>query len=328
MNWTKKQKQVIDARNRNLLVSAAAGSGKTAVLVERIVQLVSDSTHPIDIDKLLVMTFTNAAAAEMRERISLAIEKKLGENPESLHLQAQAALVPHAQITTIDSFCLNLIRNHFNLLDIDPSFRIGDEGELILLKADVMEQMLEEYYGREDEAFERFVDTYATGKSDSGIEDYIMQVYTFAQSNPFPQQWLNQCKREMELVEEGSLEETLWMKYLLKDTSLQLKELACQLREAMDICMQPGGPECYLPNLQEEFEMLNRLSGAGDYETLNQRLSQVSFGRLAAARGKDIDPEKKGLVTECRDRVKKAVGELRDQYGVQTEKEADRKSVV
>ena len=140
MNWTKKQKQVIDARNRNLLVSAAAGSGKTAVLVERIVQLISDSTHPIDIDKLLVMTFTNAAAAEMRERISLAIEKKLGENPESLHLQAQAALVPHAQITTIDSFCLNLIRNHFNLLDIDPSFRIGDEGELILLKADVMEQ--------------------------------------------------------------------------------------------------------------------------------------------------------------------------------------------
>ena len=322
MNWTKKQKQVIDARNRNLLVSAAAGSGKTAVLVERIVQLISDSTHPIDIDKLLVMTFTNAAAAEMRERISLAIEKKLGENPESLHLQAQAALVPHAQITTIDSFCLNLIRNHFNLLDIDPSFRIGDEGELILLKADVMEQMLEEYYGRGDEVFERFVDTYATGKSDSGIEDYIMQVYTFAQSNPFPKEWMNQCKKEMELVAEGNLEETLWMKYLLKDTSLQLKELAGQMREAMDICMEPGGPECYLPNLQEEFEMLNRLAQAGDYETLNQRLRQVSFGRLAAARGKDIDPEKKSLVTECRDRIKKAVGELKEQYGAQTKKEA------
>ena len=322
ISFTEKQQQVIDARDCNLLVSAAAGSGKTAVLVERIVGMVSDRAKPVDIDRLLVVTFTNAAAAEMRERISLAIEKKLGENPESLHLQAQAALVPHAQITTIDSFCLNLIRNHFNLLDIDPSFRIGDEGELILLKADVMEQMLEEYYGRGDEVFERFVDTYATGKSDSGIEDYIMQVYTFAQSNPFPKEWMNQCKKEMELVAEGNLEETLWMKYLLKDTSLQLKELAGQMREAMDICMEPGGPECYLPNLQEEFEMLNRLAQAGDYETLNQRLRQVSFGRLAAARGKDIDPEKKSLVTECRDRIKKAVGELKEQYGAQTKKEA------
>ena len=136
MNWTEKQKQVIDARNRSLLVSAAAGSGKTAVLVERIVQLISEGENPLDIDQLLVMTFTNAAAAEMRERVSIAIEKKLKENPESLHLQAQAALVPYAQITTIDSFCLNLIRNHFNLLDVDPAFRIGDEGELILIRAE------------------------------------------------------------------------------------------------------------------------------------------------------------------------------------------------
>ena len=146
MNWTEKQKQVIDARNRSLLVSAAAGSGKTAVLVERIVQLISEGENPLDIDQLLVMTFTNAAAAEMRERVSIAIEKKLKENPVSLHLQAQAALVPYAQITTIDSFCLNLIRNHFNLLDVDPAFRIGDEGELKLIREEVMAELLEEKY--------------------------------------------------------------------------------------------------------------------------------------------------------------------------------------
>ena len=169
MRWTEKQQQVIDSRERNLLVAAAAGSGKTAVLVERIIQMISEGEHPLDIDKLLVMTFTKAAAAEMRERISLAIEKKLSKNPEDSHLQMQSTLVHHAQITTIDSFCLGLIRDYFNLLDVDPGFRIGDEGETLLMKADVMEQMLEEYYEKEDAVFEQFVDTYATGRSDNGI---------------------------------------------------------------------------------------------------------------------------------------------------------------
>ena len=153
MKWTPRQKEVIDARGSNLLVSAAAGSGKTAVLVERIINLICDEEHPVDIDHLLVMTFTNAAAAEMRERISQAIERKLEEEPGRAHLQIQAALVHRAQITTIDSFCLSLIRDHFNLLDMDPGFRIGDEGELMLLKADVMDQLLEEYYESGDKVF-------------------------------------------------------------------------------------------------------------------------------------------------------------------------------
>ena len=127
VNWTEKQQQVIDSRNRNLLVSAAAGSGKTAVLVERIIHMISEGEHPLSIDQLLVMTFTNAAAAEMRERVSAAVDKLLAERPEDEHLWLQAALIPQAQITTIDSFCLNLIRNHYSSLKIDPSFRIGDE---------------------------------------------------------------------------------------------------------------------------------------------------------------------------------------------------------
>ena len=186
VNWTREQMQVIESRGMNLLVSAAAGSGKTAVLVERIIRMVTEGDHPLDIDRLLVMTFTNAAAAEMRERIGAAIDKKLEEMPENEHLQMQAALVHHARITTIDSFCLDLIRNHFNMLDLDPAFRIGDEGELTLLRGDVMEEMLEEYYSLGGERFVRFVETYASGKGDGGIEDYIMQVYTFSQSNPEP----------------------------------------------------------------------------------------------------------------------------------------------
>ena len=169
VNWTREQMQVIESRGSNLLVSAAAGSGKTAVLVERIIRMVTEGEHPLDIDRLLVMTFTNAAASEMRERISAAIEKKLEEMPENEHLQMQAALVHHARITTIDSFCLDLIRNHFNMLDLDPAFRIGDEGELILLRADVMQEMLEDYYTDSEDRFVRFVETYACIIFPSGI---------------------------------------------------------------------------------------------------------------------------------------------------------------
>ena len=195
VKWTEKQQQVIDSRNRNLLVSAAAGSGKTAVLVERIIQMISGGDHPLDIDQLLVMTFTNAAAAEMRERIGAAVEKKLKEHPEDEHLWLQAALIPQAMITTIDSFCLNIIRNHFNSLDIDPSFRIGDEGELSLLRGDVMGEMLEACYEEGDEAFAGFVEHFGRGKSDKGIEDVILQAWQFSQSHPWPSLWLKACRR-------------------------------------------------------------------------------------------------------------------------------------
>ena len=197
VNWTREQSQVIESRGKNLLVSAAAGSGKTAVLVERIIRMVTEGENLPGIDELLVMTFTNAAAAEMRERIAAAIEQKLKEDPQNEHLQMQATLVHHAQITTIDSFCLNVIREHFNQLDLDPAFRIGDEGELLLMRADVMAELLEDSYASGDSRFEQFVETFAQGKTDAGIEDYIMQVYSFSQSNPYPHQWIADCRREL-----------------------------------------------------------------------------------------------------------------------------------
>lgn len=322
MKWTEKQQQVIDTRNRNLLVSAAAGSGKTAVLVERIIQMISGGEHPLDLDQLLVMTFTNAAAAEMRERIAAAIEKKLMEQPENRHLQVQAALVPHAQITTIDSFCLNLIRNHFNKLDIDPGFRIGDEGELLLLRTDVMEELLEEYYQKDDPEFEQFVETYATGRTDAGIEDYIMQVYRFAQSNPFPDQWIKKCREEIRETRDGSLEETSWMRFLMEDARQQLTELEEQLRSAYAVCLEADGPQVYQNVLMEECEMLRGLKESSDYRELNKRLVAAAFGRIPASRSKDVDTAKKQQVTDCRDRVKKAVADLKGLYGAQTEEEA------
>ncbi len=315
MKWTPKQQEVINARGCNLLVSAAAGSGKTAVLVERIIHLICDEENPIDIDRLLVMTFTSAAAGEMRERILKAIEEKLAKDPAQEHLQVQAALVHRAQITTIDSFCLSLIRDHFNLLDIDPAFRIGDEGELMLLRGDVMEDMLEEYYEKDDPVFSQFVENYASGKSDSGIEDYIMQVYTFSQSNPFPREWLDQCRQELLEMNEEELDGTPWMRFLLEDVRRQAEEWAEQLTDAMEVCGQEGGPHMYLPTLQTELELVRKIGAAKDYGALYEALQNAEFGRMAAARGKTIDPEKKEYAAAARDRVKKAVKAMVQQYG-------------
>ena len=150
VTFTKEQQETIDARGESVLVSAAAGSGKTAVLVERIIRMVEDPVHPVDIDRLLVVTFTSAAAAQMRERISLALSRAVEEQPENAHLIRQLTLIHHAQITTIDSFCLYLVRNHFDEIGLDPDFRVADEGEIRLLKRDVLSDLLEERFAEEE----------------------------------------------------------------------------------------------------------------------------------------------------------------------------------
>ena len=317
INWTKEQKAVIESRNRNLLVSAAAGSGKTAVLVERIIRMITEGENPLDIDQLLVMTFTKAAADEMRERVLLAVDEKLKEDPENGHLQMQAAMIPYARITTIDSFCLGIIREHYNQLDIDPAFRVGDEGELLLLRGSVMEQLLEDYYEAGDEEFSRFVETYATGKSDRGIEDHIMAVYNFSGSNPWPEKWLEACEKELEDYEEGSddrLMETEWMRFLMWDVAMQTGEFCAQLKEALAVCDEENGPAAYIPMLTSDLRMLQAIGNAKDYGCLNELLGSASFDRLASIRSKEIDADKKSFVTGCRDRIKKAVGKLRDLY--------------
>ncbi len=361
MTWTKEQQQVIDTRGRNLLVSAAAGSGKTAVLVERIIRMVTDPEHPVDIDRLLVMTFTNAAAAEMRERIGDALERQLEEHPGDRNLERQATLIHHARITTIDSFCLGLLREHFNELDIDPGFRIGDEGELLLLQADVMKELLEDYYSQADARFLRFVDTYASGKADGGLEDYIMQIVKFSQSNPWPKEWIEACRDEFCGDEQGAaahvgaeeaehdegvdleasgimgdgprrggdgeaddkelaageadfFQAAPWMQYLIADVHRQADEFAEQLQEAIDIASEEDGPQVYLPMLTEDQRAMERLCAAETYEEITRVLSGPLFGRLAAVRGKNVDPEKKEIASDIRGRVKDAVKKMRELY--------------
>ncbi|MBS6953728.1 MAG: helicase-exonuclease AddAB subunit AddA [Enterocloster asparagiformis] len=324
VKWTEKQQQVIDSRNRNLLVSAAAGSGKTAVLVERIIRMISEGEHPLNIDQLLVMTFTNAAAAEMRERVGAAVDKLLAARPEDEHLWLQAALIPQAQITTIDSFCLNLIRNHYGSLKIDPAFRIGDEGELALLRADVMKEMLERHYQEGGEDFAAFVEQFGRGKSDAGIEDVILQAWQFSQSHPWPMEWVAACRAELKEETLEQIEQSPWMQFVLRDVQLQMEELHVQLGEAIDVCREENGPLAYEPMLINDRRQIGAVlaaAGQGTYRGLYEGLENISFDRLAAIRSKEVDQEKKAYVSACRDRAKKAVAKCRENYGTQSPEE-------
>lgn len=312
VKWTKEQEQVIYLRNRAILVSAAAGSGKTAVLVERIIQMITNRENPVDIDQLLIVTFTNAAASEMRERITAAIEKALEENPEDIHLQRQQTLIHTAQITTIDSFCLSVIRDHFDTLDLDPSFRIGDEGEKKLLKSDVVAKLLEDYYREADPEFFHFVESYSTGKNDSGLEELILRLYEFAMSYPDPKDWLKECLSEYQISYEGEADKGLGrtksirflMEYLKKLTADCCKQLAL----AEKICQGEAGPYMYLPAISSDLEYLERLSKCETYESFGKCLQEVTFIRLSAKKDNAVDSELKVWVKEIRDEVK---GEIR-----------------
>ena len=203
-SYTPNQQRVIDARNSNILVSAAAGSGKTAVLVERIVRVVCDEKNPVDIDRLLIVTFTGGGgSAEMRERIAEGIQKKLLENPLSAHIQKQATLLHNAQITTIDSFCLFLLRNHFNEIGLDPAFRIADEGEIKLLQQDVLAQLFEDAYASGEEDFQEMVEIFCPEGRESRLEQYVLNLSRYASSFPWPEEWLLERKKDYLTAERG-----------------------------------------------------------------------------------------------------------------------------
>ena len=180
MNYTKEQEQAIFLRDKNIMVSAGAGAGKTRVLVSRMAELIMDEKNPVEADRFLVMTFTNAAAAEMKERISLDLEERLAKDPENHYLRKQIRKIRQADISTVHSFCNHLIRTHYNELSIDPSFRIGEEGELFLLRQQAIEQLLEEAYASGRESFVKFAESYAPGKSDK-----VLEVGQFPSSNAY-----------------------------------------------------------------------------------------------------------------------------------------------
>ncbi len=317
VNWTEEQQKVIDVRNKNVLVSAAAGSGKTAVLVERILSLVCGSREgdtPVDVDRLLVVTFTNAAAAEMRERIGLALTKRLKEEPESVHLEKQQTLIHNAQITTIHSFCQYVIRNYFHQLDLDPSFRIGDEGELKLLKGEVLKELLEDRYAENSPEFVGFVETYAVGKSDVCIEDLILQLYEFSMSYPYPKRWLDGCMEIYRASDREDLNQSKWMGFLLEHVGKLLAGWRQELKGGLDLCGEVDGPYMYQEALLKDLEQVEELCGCHMYEEYQETFEGLAFARLSAKRDGNVDEGKKARIKDLRDRMKKSLKDLRETY--------------
>ena len=314
VSWTTEQQQVIDLRNRNILVSAAAGSGKTAVLVERIVKIITDKNHPVDIDHLLIVTFTNAAAAEMRERIGNAIEKALDEQPGNEHLLRQLTLIHNAQITTIDSFCLYVVRNHFHEIDLEPNFRIGDEGELKLLREDVLGRVLEQNYEEPSEAFSDFVEGYASGRTDAALNEMILQLYEFSRSYPWPEKWLDSFVGIYRIENREELDRAEWLAPLTQNIRFVLKDCEQLLKQALAITQQDDGPDMYEKAVQSDLEKYEGLSRLTSFCELSGALSDIKYDRLASSRGFEGDPDKLELVKSLREQAKDVVKKLCRQY--------------
>lgn len=312
VKWTEQQQKVIDLRDRNILVSAAAGSGKTAVLVERIIQRLTETEHPVDVDRLLIVTFTEAAAAEMKERIGAAIEKKLQERAGDAHLERQATLIHSASITTIHSFCLSVIRDHFHVIGIDPGFRIAEEGELKLLKQDVLGELLEECYAEGSEAFLDFVERFGTGRSDRKIEEIILKLYEYSRSYPQPEKWLERCVDAYRVQEGGFVSDI--MDTAARRVRGRAENICRVLERGMKICEESDGPYMYADMLEADLKGFRKLQEAGDFETMYALAESIGWKRLSAKKDDSVSADKKEAVKKLREQAKKLLKNMQETY--------------
>lgn len=328
--WTKEQQKVIDTRDHNLLVSAAAGSGKTAVLVERIIGRITDEAHPVDIDRLLVVTFTKAAAAEMRERIASAIDQKreeaaakesTGQNVSALALERQQTLIHNAQITTIDSFCLFVVRNHFEDISLDPNFRIADTGEIKLLEHDILDRVFERWYEKENnEDFLRLVDAYSASRNDQAVRDMVSLIYHQAGSNPWPKEWIAQLADNYLVESEEELLGTEAICEVAEIARMQLSDAREMLLSLRELAHATPGLEKYAATLEKDLELLEEvalektLHEQGDYYAIYDFLQRFQMGAIAQIRKFDGDEVKKEYIKNQRNAVKKEIEELKKKY--------------
>ena len=319
MKFTPEQQRVIELHNSNILVSAAAGSGKTAVLVERIIRMICDGEHPADIDRLLIVTFTNAAAAEMRERIAAGITARLETDPGNEHIQKQSALLHNAQITTIDSFSLFLIRNHFNEIGLDPDFRVADEGEIKLLQQEVLAQLLEDAYAGQfvpeaPEQFHACVEYFCPGGRESVLEQHILNLSRYAGSFPWPAEWLEERKNDYAEGDMEALVHSDYGQYLTERVNRTVEGCLEKLREVKRLCELPDGPYMYGELTEAEIEQLERLTSCKDLEEQAAKVPAVTFARLPSKKDDSVDPAKRELAKAIRNSVKDTLSDLSESY--------------
>ena len=311
MNWTREQRQVIDLRNCNILVSAAAGSGKTAVLIQRILSRIMDTKEPVDVDEFLIVTFTKAAAAQMKERLTQALEQALAEDPDNEHLQRQVMLVPMAQISTIHSFCGYVIQNYFHRTGVDPAYRVGTESELGMLRNDVLEEILEEKYESPTEEFLQMAEMSRFVKSDKEIEELILYLYEKAVSEPFPRKFL---LRMEEFVGIDTVEDLKASEFVRRNTEYVrnvLEGIREEYNTMLSLCDAPRGPAAYRDFLVQEAGQFEGVPEGAELEQLGRWVEGITFGRLPGKRQPDCEEELKEAVKGLRSAVKDVVKSLK-----------------
>ncbi|MFN2747042.1 MULTISPECIES: helicase-exonuclease AddAB subunit AddA [Bacillus] len=317
--WTDDQWKAIVSSGRDILVAAAAGSGKTAVLVERIIRKITKKENPIDVDRLLVVTFTNASAAEMKHRIGEALEKEIAENPGSLHLRRQLALLNRASISTLHSFCLQVIRKYYYLIDIDPAFRIADQTEGELLGDEVLDELFEDEYKKGDPAFFELVDRYTTDRHDLDLQYLVKRVYEFSRSHPDPEGWLITFADLYDAGQDTGVESLPFYPYIKEDIALVLEGAREKLARALELAKQPGGPAPRAENFADDLAQIDRLiEHKDDFSALYELVPAVSFKRAKPCKGDEFEPALIDEATELRNGAKKQLEKLKSDYFART----------
>lgn len=304
VKWTNEQLQAIQEKDSNILVAAAAGSGKTAVLVERIIHKIID--EQMDIDKILVVTFTNAAASEMRERILEAIYKKLEENPENIHLQRQIILLNKASICTIHSFCLDVIHNHFYEIDLPSNFKIADTAEIDLLKQEVLDDLFEQKYTENDKDFIELLENYTNYRGDEALQELVLKIYKFIQSSPFPLKWLQE-KLELLKIEDKDISQTIWGKLIIQAVEDDIQESIMQLETVKSkMALYPEMTKFY-QKICEDLIIIKDLQNYNSWDELYIKLLNFNFSKWPV--DKKVTNDLKEDSKEIRDKVKKHIKE-------------------
>ncbi len=321
--WTNEQWAAIVADGSHLLVAAAAGSGKTAVLVERIISRIADETKPLDVDAMLVATFTKAAAAEMKERIRHALDVALEKSPDSKHLQRQLALLPRASVTTLHSFCLEIVERYAPLIDLDPGFRMANETESELLRMDTLDELFEERYAAEGEdgPLALLAGVFGGERSDEPLHRLVLELHEFAGSHPWPTHWLRSMAGQFRGADADGLLQSLWVKSLMSDTMLQLQGTIYMLRSALRLAQEPGGPAPYIDTIVAEIDGLENVADAfrtGGWPEWQSAVMNIAFGRLKPCKGDEYDPVLIERVKGLRDSAKKAAGKLSEEWLVRS----------
>ena len=319
VKWTEEQSQAIHEKGSNILVAAAAGSGKTAVLVERIINKIIQ--EEIDIDKLLVVTFTNAAASEMRERILNAIYKKIEEEPTNLRLQKQITLLNKSNICTIHSFCLDVIRNNFYEINISPNFRIGDTAEIELLKEEVLDELFEDLYLKEDKGFLKLLEIYTSYKDDEPLKDIVKSIYNFIQSAPFPEKWLAEKVKLFDIdIENTDFAETVWGKIILNNYKECIEENILGLKKIKKELDAENELEKFSQALRLDIENLESLLvNLNSWDKSYELAKTFSFVRWPSS--KKINSETPAFVKEKRDMINAKFKKLKDSIFIYTSAE-------